>query len=99
MAESGGEAPPLPRRNIRFFAHSLNCQLVAVTPSENMLDAGLEACKPVIGDKRQRRTGKAAAVDTDSALALQQLLAQCDGERHILLLDVARRGHVLQQRP
>lgn len=99
MAESGGEAPPLPRRNIRFFAHSLNCQLVAVTPSENMLDAGLEAGELVIGNERQRRTGKAAAVDTDSALALQQLLAQCDGERHILLLDVARRGHVLQQRP
>ena len=62
---------------------------MAVALSQNVLDAGLEARKPVIGDKRQRRTGKAAAVDTDSALALQQLLAQCDGERHILLLDVA----------
>ena len=88
MAESGGEAPPLPRRNIRFFAHSLNCQLVAVTLAQNMLDAGLEARKPVIGDKRQRRTGKAAAVDTDSALSLQQLLAQCDGERHLSLIHI-----------
>ena len=99
MAESGGEAPPLPRRNIRFFAHSLNCQLMAVALSQNMLDAGLEAIEPVVGDKGDGRTGKAAAVDTDSALALQQLLAQCDCERHILLPDVARRGHVLQQRP
>ena len=99
MAESGGEAPPLPRRNIRFFAHSLNCQLVAVTLAQDTLDAGFEAIEPVIGDECQRCTGKAAAVDADGALSLQQLLAQSDGERHILLLNVARRGHVLQQRP
>ena len=96
MAESGGEAPPLPRRNIRFFAHSLNCQLVAVTLAQNALDAGFEAIEPVVGDKGDRRSGEAAAVDADGALSLQQLLAQSNGEGHVLLLDIARRGHVLQ---
>ena len=72
---------------------------MAVTLAQNALNAGFEAIEPVVGDKGDRRSGEAAAVDADGALSLQQLLAQSDGEGHVLLLDIARRGHVLQQRP
>ena len=40
-----------------------------------------------------------AGWDTHRALPRKKLLAERDGERHILLLDVPRRGHVLKQRP
>ena len=67
--------------------------------AKNSLDAGLEALEFVVRDERQRRSGEAAAVDADSTFAAEKLLAERDGERHILLLDAPRRDHVLKQRP
>ena len=58
-----------------------------------------ELFESIVRDERERRSGEAAAVDADSTFAAEKLLAERDRERHILLLDVPRRGHVLKQRP
>ena len=58
-----------------------------------------ELLKLSIRHKRKNCSRKSAAVDADSTFAAEKLLAERDGERHILLLDVPRRGHVLKQRP
>ena len=71
---------------------------MAVPFSEHSFNASLEAVELVIRDEREGRAGEAAAVDADSTFAAEKLLAERDGERHILLLDVPRRDHVLKQR-
>ena len=67
--------------------------------AERSLNTSLETLELIIRYKRQRRTGEAAAVDADSTFTAEKLLAESDGERHVLLLDIPCRGHVLQQRP
>ena len=67
--------------------------------SKNVLNTGLEALELVIWYKCKRRSCEAAAVDADSTFAAEKLLAERDGERHVLLFDVAGGGHILQQRP
>lgn len=67
--------------------------------TERGFDASFEPLKLVFRHKRQRCAGKATAVDVDGTFTAKQLLAERDGKRHILLFDVARRGHVLQQDP
>ena len=70
-----------------------------MTLAEGRFDGGFEAVEFVVRDERERRASEAAAVDADSTFAAEKLLAERDGERHILLLDVPCRGHVLKQRP
>ena len=67
--------------------------------AEGSFDGDLEAVELLIRDERQCRSCEAAAVDADGSLTRQQLLAQRDCERHVLLFDVAGGGHILQQRP
>ena len=67
--------------------------------SEHSFNARLEALKLVIRDEREGCAGEAAAVDAHRSLAREKLLAERNRKRHVLLLDVARRGHVLQKRP
>ena len=83
----------------KFRALCHNFELMAVFISKNVLNAGFEAVEFVVRDERKRRVGEAAAVDADSTFAAEKLLAERDGERHILLLDAPRRDHVLKQRP
>ena len=85
------------RQNPRILFR--NTEFMAVTITQNRFDSNFEAVELVVRDEREGRAGEAAAVDAHSALACQQLLAERDCERHILLFDIARRGHVLQQRP
>ena len=79
------------------LAHDL--ERMAMSRAEGSFDGGLEAVELLIWDERQCRACEASAVDANSAFAAEKLLAERNGERHVLLLDVARRGHVLQQRP
>ena len=72
---------------------------MAATTTEGSFDGGLEAVELVVRDEREGRAGEAAAVDADSAFTAEKLLAEGNGEGHVLLFDVARRGHVLQKRP
>ena len=72
---------------------------MAATTTEGSFDGGLEAVELVIRDERQCRSCEAAAVDADGSLTRQQLLAEGNGEGHVLLFDVAGGGHILQQRP
>ncbi len=67
--------------------------------AKGAFDAGFEAVELIIRHERERRSCEAAAMDTHRALTRQQLLAQRDCERHVLLLDAPRRDHVLKQRP
>ena len=55
--------------------------------SEHSFNARLEALKLVIRDERQCRSCEAAAMDTHRALPRKKLLAERNGERHVLLLD------------
>lgn len=42
--------------------------------AEYLLDALFEALEAVVGDEGKRRAGKAAAMDADRALTVEQLL-------------------------
>ena len=72
---------------------------MTATATERCFNGSLELLKLLIRHEGERRSCEAAAVDADSAFTAEKLLAERDGERHILLLNVPRRGHVLKQRP
>ena len=54
--------------------------------AEYLLDALFEALEAVVGDEGKCRAGKAAAMDADRALTVEQLLAQRERKGHVLML-------------
>ena len=63
--------------------------------TQNSIDAGAEGFQNFNGHKCLDRAGKAAAVDTVSTLALQEVFAHSQGQGHILVLLVAGGDHIL----
>ena len=69
---------------------------MAGTLTQSAVDAGNKSIQHIMGNKGLDGTGKAAAMDTVSAAAIQIMLAQGQGNSHILMLLVAGGNDVLQ---
>ena len=67
--------------------------------SEQLVHALRKCVNHVFRHKGLARSGKAAAVNTERAFPLQQLIAQSQGNRHLLMLIRAKRNDVLQIHP
>ena len=67
--------------------------------AEHLLDALFEALEAVVGDEGKRRAGKAAAMDADRALTVEQLFAQRERKGHVLMLGRTQRRDVLELEP
>ena len=69
---------------------------MACTLSKHALNACLKSRQNFIGHKGLDRTGKSAAVDTASALTLQEMIAHRQSKRNILMRFISGRNHILQ---
>ena len=72
---------------------------MAAALADDGFDAGLECVQFVQGDKGLDGACKSAAVDTDGALAGQQMLGGGDGDGDFLVGGIAGGNHVLQVFP
>ena len=79
------------RSHIRRHGHGTvvaDVQDVAAAFAEAAVDGGLVGVQQVNGHKRLNGAGKAAALQTPRAAAIQHALAQGQGHRHALLLRI-----------
>ena len=76
-----------------------NIQNMAGVLTENLLNGCLKGIQHIEGNERLNGTGKAAAVNTESALALQVGFAQSKRYRNFLMLDGTCGSDVLQIHP
>ena len=71
-------------------------QNMAGAAAEDAVYLRFKAFKLFIRNKGKRRTGKAAAMNADSAFSVQNFAAYRQRERHILMHAFTRRGDVLE---
>ena len=83
-------------RNTPLFRYA---ELMTATRAKHPLYALAELIELAVRNESKRRSGKAAAMDADRALTVEQLFAQRERKGHVLMLGRTQRRDVLELEP